>query len=239
MPEPTKQAGSNDVRRSRGATDERVCPVMPPRPAQARRASQRASKRQPGDRLRVVFAVLALLIVATLVFGLVVTSASFGFGATTPPSSAPQTPTNSGLVPTYEARVRDNPQDADAMLVLANTLQNQGDYAGAIGWYERAVALQPNRVDWRLAFGQALYSYGQLFDAEVQYQRALQIEPNNADAEYALGNLYLRWNPPRLDEARYHFTRASELQPEGSTGRNARTALDRLNATPVVVTPTP
>lgn len=239
MPEPTKPTGDSGARRPRREAAEQPRPAAPARPAQGRRASARAAKRQSGNRLRVISSIIALLMVATLVFGLVVTGASLGFGAATTPTDTAQSPANSSLVPTYEARVRDNPQDADAMLVLANTLQNQGDYPGAIGWYERAVALQPDRVDWRLAFGQALYSYGQLFDAEVQYQRALQIDPNSAEAEYALGSLYLRWNPPRLEEARIHFTRASELQPEGSAGRSARAALDRLNATPVAATPTP
>ncbi len=240
MAEPTNRSerdGTGRPRRPDAAP--RTRPATPPRPAQVRRASASVPKRQPGDRLRVSFAVVALVIVATLILGSLLTVLPLGFGDTATPTPFGGAPASSNLVTTYEARVRANPQDADAMLVLANTLQNSGDYPGAIGWYERAVALQPERVDWRLAFGQALYSYGQLFDAEVQYQRAIAIDPQNADAEYALGNLYLRWNPPRLEEARIHLARASALQPEGSTGRAARAAIARLNATPTAGTPTP
>jgi len=238
MAEPTNRSEREGAERSRGTVaPPRTRPATPSRPAQARRAS--APKRQSGNRLQVIFAIVALVIVITLVLGSLLTVLPLGFGTTATPTPFGGAPASSNIVPTYEARVRDNPQDADAMLVLANTLQNQGDYPGAIGWYERAVALQPDRVDWRLAFGQALYSYGQLFDAEVQYQRAIAIDPKSADAEYALGNLYVRWNPPRLEEARIHLARASELQPEGSTGRAARAAIDRLDATPVVATPTP
>ncbi len=237
MAEPTKRTERDETRRPRRPDDvPRARPATPPRPAQARRAS---APKPRGNRLQVIFAIVALVIVITLVLGSLLTVLPLGFGSTATPTPFGGVPASSNIVPTYEARVRANPQDADAMLVLANTLQNQGDYPGAIGWYERAVALQPDRVDWRLAFGQALYSYGQLFDAEVQYQRAIAIDPKSADAEYALGNLYVRWNPPRLEEARIHLARASELQPEGSTGRAARAAIDRLGATPVVVTPTP
>ncbi len=239
MAEPTNQNEREGPRHPRRPdAKERARPATPPRPAQARRTRASAPKRQPGHRLHVIFAVVALVIVVTLIFGSLLTVFPLGFGDTATPTPFGGVPASSNIVPTYEARVRDNPQDADAMLVLANTLQNQGDYPGAIGWYERAVALQPDRVDWRLAFGQALYSYGQLFDAEVQYQRAIAIDPQSADAEYALGNLYVRWNPPRLEEARIHLARASELQPEGSTGRAARAALDRLDATPMAATPT-
>jgi cytochrome c-type biogenesis protein CcmH/NrfG len=238
MAEPTNRSEREGAGRTRRADAEsRVRPTPPPRPAQARRAS--APRGQSGHRLQIIFAIVALVIVITLVLGSLLTVLPFGLGSTATPTPFGGAPASSNIVPTYEARVRANPQDADAMLVLANTLQNQGDYPGAIGWYERAVALQPDRVDWRLAFGQALYSYGQLFDAEVQYQRAIALDPQNADAEYALGNLYVRWNPPRLEEARIHLMRASELQPEGSTGRAARAALDRLNATPTAATPTP
>lgn len=238
MAEPTNRSEREGAARPRRPdAAPRPRPAPPPRPAQARRAS--APKRRSGNRLQVIFAIVALVIVITLVLGSLLTVLPLSFGSNATPTPFGGAPASSNIVPTYEARVRDNPQDADAMLVLANTLQNQGDYPGAIGWYERAVALQPERVDWRLAFGQALYSYGQLFDAEVQYQRAIVIDPKNADAEYALGNLYLRWNPPRLEEARIHLVRASELQPEGSTGRAARAAIDRLNATPTPATPTP
>lgn len=233
MAEPTNRAEREGVQRApRPDAEGRARPAPPPRPAQARRANARAPRRQPGDRLRIIFAVVALIIVATLILGSLLTVLPLGFGAAATPTPFGGAHASSNIVPTYEARVRDNPQDADAMLVLANTLQNGGDYPGAIGWYERAVALQPDRVDWRLAFGQALYSYGQIFDAEVQYRRAIAIDPKSAEAEYALGNLYLRWNPPRQDEARIHLARASELQPEGSTGRTARAALARLDATP-------
>ncbi len=234
MAEPTKRTERDEARRLDDAP--RTRPATPPRPAQARRAS---APKPRGSRLQVIFAIVALVIVITLVLGSLLTVLPLGFGSTAPPTPFGGVPASSNIVPTYEARVRANPQDADAMLVLANTLQNGGDYPGAIGWYERAVALQPDRVDWRLAFGQALYSYGQLFDAEVQYRRAIALDPQSADAEYALGNLYVRWNPPRLEEARSHLARASELQPEGSTGRAARAAIDRLDATPVVATPTP
>ena len=180
-----------------------------------------------------IFSVVGLVVVFSLVIGTVLYGLDTqGVGDT----DAGQDPASSGgqanLVPTYEARLRANPDDLDAMLLLANILQNRGDYAGAIGQYNRAVELRPDDLRIRLAFGQALANYGQRSDAEAQYRRALELDPNSPEAEYSLGQLYVRWDPPRSEEARQHYTRASDLQPEGSWGRAAREALDRLNATP-------
>lgn len=204
-----------------------------------RRSGAPTARRGTPDRARVVFGILGLLVIASMLFGLVATGFTFGLGEDPTPDRGLQAPAGSSLVPTYEARVRENPNDSGAMIVLANTLQNQGDYPGAIAWYERAVALKPDDIELRLAFGQALYAFGQLFDAEVQYNKALEIDGRSAKGEYYLAELYQRWTPPRLAEAREHYQRASELEPEGSWGRAARTVLDRLNATPVPATTTP
>lgn len=191
-----------------------------------------APRRQPPDRAKVIFAIVGLGVIFSLVLGTIVFSADFtGLSRQQPNGLPPERQPN--LVPTYEARLRDNPNDLQAMLLLANILQNSGDYPGAIVWYERAVALQPNDLETRLAFGQALTSYNQRFDAEAQYKKALALDPQSARTEYYLGQLYGRWEPPRLEEARQHYTRASELQPEGNWGSAARQALTRLNATPM------
>lgn len=183
------------------------------------------------DRAKVAFALVGLLVIVSLLFGgLAFGGALGGNGANT--ALTPGRP-EANLVPTYEARLRENPNDAQAMVILANILQNNGDYPGAIAWYERAVAQRPGDVETRLAFGQALASYGKLFDAEVQYQKALELQPTSARAEYLLGLLDERWNPPRTDEAKAHYERASRLEPEGGSGRAARAALQRLTATPV------
>lgn len=196
------------------------------------RAGQAPKGRKGGNRVKVAFAVLALSIIISLVLGTLVADlgAVLGLGGG---QSAPVPPRGqANLVPTYEAHLRDNPDDAQTMVILANILQNRGDYPGAIAWYERAVAIKPGDLETRLAFGQALASGGQRVDAEIQYRKALDLDPQNPRTAFYLGQIYDRWDPPRLEEARLHYGRASELQPEGAWGQTARQALDRLNATP-------
>jgi tetratricopeptide (TPR) repeat protein len=217
----------------------------PSRPTSSRQAAARAGSRvtppprRQGSRAQAIFAILGLLVIFSMIFGLVAVGFD-GFGGSEEEDPFEQDPT-SNLVPTYEARLRDNPNDVNTMLVLANVLQNRGDYPAAIVWYEKAVGLKPEDIEARLAFGKALASYGQNFDAEAQYKKVLEIAPRNARAEYYLGELYDRWNPPRTEEAKIHYARASEFEPEGAWGRAARTALNRLNATPTPggATPTP
>ncbi|HEY8601911.1 MAG TPA: tetratricopeptide repeat protein [Thermomicrobiales bacterium] len=231
MVEPTKPARREPPKPLRRPATTAATPGV-------RRVAPQA-RLQGQDRARLVFSILGLLVIASMLFGLVATGFTFGLGGDPTPDSGLRAPAGSSIVPTYEARLRENPQDSGTMIVLANILQNQGDYPGAIDWYEKAVALRPDDVDLRLAFGQALYAFGQLFDAEVQYKKAIELDGKSAKAEYYLAELYQRWTPPRLAEAREHFQRTSDLEPEGSWGRAARTTLDRLNATPVPATATP
>ena len=196
-----------------------------------RRAKPAGRPRSRVQRAQVIFAVLGILVILALVFSAFLTDFRFGLGGGQATDTIP-TPVGSNLVPTYEARLRDNPNDVNTMVVLANVLQNQGDYPSAINWYEKAVNLKPDDLDIRLAFGQALEAYAQDYDAEAQYQKAIAIDPKSAEAEFYLGQLYDRWNPPRPEDARIHYNRASELEPEGSWGQAARDALARLNATP-------
>jgi len=232
MAEPTKPARREPAKAPRRPAVTTVTPGV-------RRSAAPKARSQSQDRARLVFSILGLLVIASMIFGLVATGFTFGIGGDPTPGAGLQAPAGSSIVPTYEARLRENPQDSGTMIVLANILQNQGDYPGAIDWYEKAVALKPDDVDLRLAFGQALYAFGQLFDAEVQYKKAIELDGKSAKAEYYLAELYQRWTPPRFGEAREHFQRASDLEPEGSWGRAARTTLDRLNATPVPATATP
>jgi cytochrome c-type biogenesis protein CcmH/NrfG len=194
--------------------------------------------RKPGSRAQAIFAILGLLVIFTMIFGLVAIGfRGFGLGSDDE-DTTDQDPT-SKLVPTYEAKLQQDPNDFNTMLILANILQNRAEFPEAISWYQKAVELQPNNVDARLAFGQCLASYGQLYDAEAQYKKVLELDSKNVKAEYYLGELYKRWNPPRTEEAKIHYARASELEPEGSYGRAARDALNQLNATPTPATPTP
>ncbi len=213
-------------------------PKLPPRPGMARaagvrRVAARPARGHPGGRTGLVFSLLGLIVIASMLFGLVAIGFEFPLGPGGATDSDPPAPVGANLVPTYEARLRDNPSDVNTMIVLANVLQNQGDYPGAIERYDRAVAIKPDDVELRLAFGQALAAYGQLFEGEIQYKKAIELDAGSAKAEYYLSQLYQRSNPPRLEEARIHFARASEIEPEGAWGRAARGALDRLNATPV------
>ncbi|HET8628823.1 MAG TPA: tetratricopeptide repeat protein [Thermomicrobiales bacterium] len=199
-------------------------------PARPRRAAA-PPKRRTGHRAKVAFSVIGLAVTIALALSTLIFS-GVGFGGLGGGSDNTPTPLQANLVPTYQARLQANPKDLQALLLLANIDQNNGDYADAIDLYQRAVEIQPNDLETRLAFGQALANYGQSFDAEVQYQKALTLDPNNPRTEFYLGQLYERWDPPKPNQAREHYQRASQLQPEGTWGQAARDALQRLDATP-------
>src|SRR5687768_4388579 len=88
--------------------------------------------RRPGSRAQAIFAILGLLVIFSMIFGLVAVGLD-SFGGATDDDPLAEDP-SSNLVPTYEARLRDNPNDVNTMLVLANILQNRGEYPAAISW---------------------------------------------------------------------------------------------------------
>lgn len=134
------------------------------------------------------------------------------------------------------AAIEEQPENPQPMVSLANLLMAQDRGDEAVQWYERAVELDPERLQTRLDFGYALTRRGSFADAEIQFQRAIVINPKSADAHYLLGELYLAWQPQRLNDAHAAFTEAMEVQPESVAAEQAALALaeiDQALASPV------
>jgi tetratricopeptide (TPR) repeat protein len=79
----------------------------------------------------------------------------------------------------YEQRARQNPQDAQIPLELANYLYDKRNYNMAIEWYERSLRLDSRNVNARTDLGTCYFYTGQPQQALSEYQKALALNPNH------------------------------------------------------------
>ena len=97
-----------------------------------------------------------------------------------------------GLVAYYEAWIRKEPEDVDALLRIGRVLALMGRAGEAHGWYQKAVALAPGRREIRLALISQLASDGRFDQAAAQYEALDKAEPGNPDTLRDWGSLLLR-----------------------------------------------
>src|SRR5687768_16706118 len=143
------------------------------------------------SRSIMTFNVIALMVVAALVFGtlgvIAVDEIITGGGDETVVVDPQQDdPTEQE----YRDRIEANTNDIDVIKALANYLGNLGQYDESVRWYEQVRRITPDDMAVRLDFASALSAAGKVRDAELQYQRVIEAEPDNALAILGLARLY-------------------------------------------------
>ena len=212
------------------------------RPGNARRSS---AKRKTGPleratRGQIVFAVVSSLVICAMIGGVFV-SLSFTdvFGDLFADESDRENfvDPNSNVIGEYETVVAENPDDLEALLLLANLLGNSNRLAEAIPVYERALAMSPDDVSARVSFARALADGQMHADAELQFEIALEVDPESQEAHYYLAELYMAWSPVRQDEAIEHYRRVAEIDPDTLRAERSQTQLETLGAGTPMSTP--
>jgi putative PEP-CTERM system TPR-repeat lipoprotein len=117
-----------------------------------------------------------------------------------------------------DARVRaqkalaNDPNNVDALILLANALAGLKDLHGAIAQLEEAIKLSPERSQTYTNLGQLELSRGRREAAETAFRRAVELAPQAANARIALGNFL--WATARPSEAEQQFTAALTAEPD-------------------------
>lgn len=126
----------------------------------------------------------------------------------------------------YEAALRQEPNNRDALLGMAmvHTRQNQG--AQAASYYLRMLELDPN--DSAAVAGLVGMRSGDAAQSEGRLKAILNTNPEAGPALFALGNVYAQQN--RWSEAQQTFFRAYTAAPDNPDyAYNLAIGLDRLN----------
>ena len=88
----------------------------------------------------------------------------------------------------YEALLRDDPADAEALQFLGVLRLQQGRRGDAIALLERALAIAPSNLACLNNLGNALHAAGRHADAAVRYRAALELAPGNVEVLANLGS---------------------------------------------------
>lgn len=83
------------------------------------------------------------------------------------------------VIQNYEQRARQNPQDSQVPLQLANYLYDKRYYNMAIEWYQRSLRLDSGNINARTDLGTCYFYTGQPQQAIQEYQKALVLNPNH------------------------------------------------------------
>ena len=139
---------------------------------------------------------------------------------------------NEDVIEDQMAVVEENPDDIDAVLLLANILGNSGRLDEAIPYYEQAIDLAPEDASIRLDFARSLADGDLKQDAELQFQRVLEMNPDSQEALYYLAELYMSWEPPRTEDARSLYEQSIGIDPDSFIAQQAQDRLSSIGATP-------
>ena len=178
-------------------------------------------------RFQLVAAISAVLMICALISGVVGTII---LDQMADDGEDPDVAVNSSeLLEELRSAAESNPDDAAAQAAYANYLSNTRDFQTSIAFYERAIALEPSNWTVRLDFSQALANNGLLADAELQLDRILENDRENAQGWFYLAELYLRFEPPRTDEAIFAYQQVIRYDPESFVASQAAAKLSELD----------
>lgn len=188
-----------------------------------------------GQQMRIAYIVISGLVVCSMLAVALTTIDLRGWWGDE--TSQPHADPNADLVADQQTVVAQNPEDVDQILLLANVLVNTGRMGEATEWYERALELDPGNNGVRLDFARSLQENGLQADAEAQFLRVLDANPDSLPGHYYLARLYMDWKPQRRDEARAHYERVVEINPDSFLADQAQAELDSMNQTVPIASP--
>jgi len=120
------------------------------------------------------------------------------------------------------------PNQGMARSLLGIICLRRGRTEDAYNELTRAVAIDPRNSEAHNYLGIVMNEKGWATAAEHEIRRALELNPEYADAHFNLAVMYSRQKTPRLELARYHYQKATDLG--ASRDEQLETALKKADA---------
>lgn len=120
--------------------------------------------------------------------------------------------------------VEKNPNNASAILDLANLRFDSGFFEDAAKNYEQYLKLDPKNANAQIDLGVCYYNMKQFDKAESEILAALKYSPNHQTAYLNLGVIYLA--KQNMEKAKEWFNKTVELDPNSEVGKKAKSLLE-------------
>ena len=122
----------------------------------------------------------------------------------------------------YKQALTQNPNNADAILGLAETYYGTGDVRDAEAAYRRAIELQPNYWGGYNRLGAFYLAHGRYDESAKMFSRVIELVPDNERGYNNLGAAYSRMG--RYEEAARVAATSIQRKPSGQAYSNLGTA---------------
>jgi tetratricopeptide (TPR) repeat protein len=119
--------------------------------------------------------------------------------------------------------VEREPNNASAVLDLANLRFDSGFFEDAAKNYDQYLKLNPKSADARIDMAVCYYNLQQFDRAEFEILEALKIAPKHQTGYLNLGVVYLA--KQNIEKSREWFNKAVELDPTSEIGKKAKSLL--------------
>jgi cytochrome c-type biogenesis protein CcmH/NrfG/DNA-directed RNA polymerase subunit RPC12/RpoP len=124
-----------------------------------------------------------------------------------------------------EKRVAANPNDAQAILSLANVCQDGRFFDKAIVQYRKYLEKNPRDANARVDMGICYFETSNLEEARKEIEMALKYDPKHVAAHFNLGIVTLRAG--KVKEANEWFKKTIALAPNSDMGQQAKQILEQ------------
>jgi cytochrome c-type biogenesis protein CcmH/NrfG len=179
-----------------------------------------------------------------IILGWVIAAQQIRSGALAPAAAAPaaqaapaqqntqqrQKPTlDEGKVQSLTTILKAEPNNAGAMLQLANTYFDAERFTDAISWYERTLKVDPKNVDANTDLGVSYYYVNRTDEALATFEKSLQMDPKHTKTLLNKG-IVLAFGKEDLKGAAVEWQKVVDLAPTSPEGEAARRALEGVAA---------
>ncbi|MBI3578440.1 MAG: tetratricopeptide repeat protein [Ignavibacteriales bacterium] len=193
---------------------------------QHRKAGEKNSSSSPiAGSWKTIVGFIVFVIAGVLVLEYVTSKKDLPQTQQTEPAAAGANMQAVAQIEEMERQIAANPNDSQAMLRLANFLQDNRFYDKAIKYYGSYLEKNPKDTNARVDFGICFFDLGKLGEAQKQMELALKTDPKHQVAHLNLGIVNLRAG--KMKEANEWFKRAVDLGPTTSAGQQAQQFLNQ------------
>ncbi len=127
----------------------------------------------------------------------------------------------------YQQAVTFDPTNYQALNNISQLYSRQGAFDNARTYLAKALKIKPDAPELHLNLGLIYFNTGKIDQAIESYRKALSINPAYIDAHFNIATAYL-FTPHGAENARYHFNRVLELNPDYPHSEAVKKALASL-----------